>query len=155
MLRVWAGHSPNIITFHVVQFISFLLNVLPSSSLPISLSLDRMFLLWVETGDHSSPVLIKHTLIVGQWQLQGKKRQEREINCHGRDGKRQRWRREREGGEGGGRGGESSHCDRKHGEYVRKLWQLKVSSPLPDGPGPPTWVIRRATPSSGHLTAPS
>lgn len=27
----------------------------------------------------------------------GKKRQEREINCNRRDGKRQRWRREREG----------------------------------------------------------
>ena len=141
------GCSLNIITFHFMQFISFPLNVLPSSSL--SPSFDRMFLFWVKTGDHSSPVLIKHTLIVGQWQLQGKETRE------GDQLPWERWKKteveERVGGEGDR---ESSHCDGKHREDVKKLWWLKVSSPA-RWAEPPTWVIRRATPSSGRLTAPS
>ena len=87
-----------------------------------------MFLLWVETGDHSSPVLIKHTLIVGQWQLQGKKE-----TREGDQLPRERWKKteveERERGGGEGRDGESSHCDRERGEDMKKMWRLKVSSP--------------------------
>ncbi len=89
---------------------SFLLNVSPLSLLSLcsSLSFDHMFLFWLKTGDHSSPALIKHTLIVGQWQLQGKETRE------GDQLPWERWKKTKEEERGhreGGRG--SRQRDRK------------------------------------------
>lgn len=125
--RLKPGHN------NIPLFPNYFLSAEYSATPPPLVFFNHTLPFWVRTGCHSSLILIKHTRIVEQWQLQGKETRE------GDQLPRERWKKK--GVEKRGVASGTARTERGVSviESTERTWKSYAdykSGLLPDGPSP-------------------